>query len=741
MVSVSPTESDVPSPGKWAERFEDTTVYVERVIAYWSRILKAAERNYSPTEREALALKEGLIKFQSFLEGSSVLAITDHAALTWSRTFQNVNRRLLTWGTVFAAYPGLKIIHRAGRVHSNVDPISRLRRRIPYQDGPSSDPTDALQLHQELEDPLKDMYEELGPQFEEKLIKVASRFCETLDQEDEGEELTVLFATHSSEDTENPWSSVYQASSKHSLLVGITPGEVQTWKKAYSKDEHFKIVKKNLETETDWSNPEFPQYTTTPEGLVYFEDHQGNSRLCVPEELRVQVMKEAHDLMTEGAHSGYHRSYNRIASTYYWPRMSRDIKKYVSTCDVCQKSKPRRHAPVGLLQPIPIPTRPFEVITMDFIPELPNSSGFDNILVIVDKLTKYGLFIPTTTKITEKETAALLFKHIFSEYGLPKQIISDRDVRWRGDFWKEVCRLMKIERSLTTSYHPQADGQTEILNQTLEIALRAYIGPSRDDWSDHLDGLRLSYNTSPHSATGYSPAYLLRGYHPITGGTLMNPGPSIPRSVSDTSHPEAGDMVDGFMADRHDAQEALYLGQVHQKRAYNNGRIMTEFEVGDKVVLNVDSLELLRSQAGRGRKLLMKYDGPFEIIRKISSVAYQVRLPASYGIHPVINIAHLERYHESPPEFGVRPTKDLARQDFNELPEFEVESIIAERSRKSRNGRRVALFKTRFVGYGPEYDEWLTRTQLRNAPDILKAWQNRRDRAVVASKLSQTSVA
>ena len=116
--------SDVPPIGQWDTNFDDTVVYVERVVAYWSRVLQAAERNYSPTEREALALKEGLIKFQPYLEGEKIFAITDHAALTWSKTFQNVNRRLLTWGLVFSAFPNMKIVHRAGRLHSNVDPIS-----------------------------------------------------------------------------------------------------------------------------------------------------------------------------------------------------------------------------------------------------------------------------------------------------------------------------------------------------------------------------------------------------------------------------------------------------------------------------------------------------------------------------------------------------------------------------------------------------------------------------------------
>ncbi len=198
----------------------------------------------------------------------------------------------------------------------------------------------------------------------------------------------------------------------------------------------------------------------------------------------------------------FSRTYNKISSSYYWPKMSREIKKFVQTCDICQKTKPRRHAPYGMLQPIPIPSRPFEVISMDFIPDLPESNGFNNILVVVDELTKYGIFIPTTTKIDEQETAGLVFKNIICDYGLPRQIISDRDSRWTGAFWKEVCQLMKIKRALTTAHHPQADGQTEILNQILEIAIRAYIGPERDDWSELLGPLQLSYNTSVQSSTG-----------------------------------------------------------------------------------------------------------------------------------------------------------------------------------------------------------------------------------------------
>jgi hypothetical protein len=117
----------------WGATLDETMVHVEPVIAYWSRSLKCAERNYSVTEREALWAKEALVRFQPFIEGEQVILMTDHAALQRVRVYENANRRLAAWGAVFAAYPGLKIIHRAGRVHSNVDPLSRLLRTPPHE--------------------------------------------------------------------------------------------------------------------------------------------------------------------------------------------------------------------------------------------------------------------------------------------------------------------------------------------------------------------------------------------------------------------------------------------------------------------------------------------------------------------------------------------------------------------------------------------------------------------------------
>ena len=150
------------------------------------------------------------------------------------------------------------------------------------------------------------------------------------------------------------------------------------------------------------------------------------------------------------------------------------------------------------------------------------------------------------------------------------------------------------------------------------------------------------------------------------------------------------------------------MGQYFQKRAYNKGRLSYEFEEGDLVLINPHSLSLLKSEKGRGKKLLMKYDGPFKIIKKISPVSYRLQMPASYGIHPILNIAHLEKYRVSPPKFGVRPQKSLNREDFDNLLEYELEKIVAKRRNKGRNGRRILQYLTCFKGYSKDYNKWLT---------------------------------
>ena len=194
--------------------------------------------------------------------------------------------------------------------------------------------------------------------------------------------------------------------------------------------------------------------------------------------------------------------------------------------------------------------------------------------------------IPTTVSVTEVETAELFFHHIIYKFGILRQVITDRDARWKGEFWKEICKRMGMVRFLTMAYHPQADGQTEVLNQSLEISLRAYIGPSRNDWVSYLNTLELSYNTTPHMATGFALMYLLRRYILTTVSTLVHHPKGIARpatgmgshnlrelSNNDKTSLCAAtlEMSEAFSAAHHRAQEALMLGQHFQRRSYNKG--------------------------------------------------------------------------------------------------------------------------------------------------------------------------
>jgi len=155
--------------------------------------------------------------------------------------------------------------------------------------------------------------------------------------------------------------------------------------------------------------------------------------------------------------------------------MTKDTRNFIVTYPICQKIKHARHAPYGLLQLVPMLNQPFEVATMDFIGNLPKGIGIDTIFMLVFKLTKYAFFIPCNTNLIEQKAACLFFDKSETHVGLPKQIISDQDTWWRNIFWKEICEAMGARWALTTAYHPQAGGQTEILNQTIVVTICAYM--------------------------------------------------------------------------------------------------------------------------------------------------------------------------------------------------------------------------------------------------------------------------
>ena len=164
------------------------------------------------------------------------------------------------------------------------------------------------------------------------------------------------------------------------------------------------------------------------------------------------------------------------------------------------------------------------------------------------------------------------------------------------------------------------------------------------------------------------------------------------------------------------------FSQVFQRKNYNKDRLTWEFQEGDKVIINQKHLGLLRSERRRGDKFLTKYEGPFEIIQELSAVSYHLHMPASFGMHPVLNIEHLEKYQESPEEFRERPKIKMNQMDFEDLPEYQADCIVVESWHKGRNGKCIPIYRVRYTGYGPEADTWEPRQNLKNAPALLQEW-------------------
>ena len=438
-----------------------------------------------------------------------------------------------------------------------------------------------------------------------------------------------------------------------------------------------------------------------------------NGALCVPEAqgLRRSILYDTHDSCLAG-HLGTRKTAALVKRDFFWPGMNEEIEAYVKSCDKCQRNKSVNMKPAGLLQPLPIPSRNWEQITMDFIVKLPQTARkHDAIVVFVDKLSKLSRFIPTETTVDAREVAQVFFREIFRHHGLPKTIISDRDTKFTGNFWKELYKILNVKLALSSAFHPQSDGQTERANRTLEEMLRSYVLYDQDNWDLLLPYMEFAYNNSVNDTTGQSPFFLNSGQHPYTPWSLLSQAKSS--KVQE---------VTSFLENMRQAQEAarnsIEKARARQEHYADKKRRDITFKIGDKVLLSTKNFTL-PVDSTRSKKLTSRYAGPYEIIEVISKVAYRPKLPEDINIHPVFHVSLLKPYDDT--DDHDEPEKGLIPEILPDgATEFVVEKIL-----DSRTYRRQKQYLVKWKGLSTHESTWEPLKHLKNAPDAIEEYHQR----------------
>eukprot|EP00253_Pinus_taeda_P020306 PITA_20306 len=451
------------------------------------------------------------------------------------------------------------------------------------------------------------------------------------------------------------------------------------------------------------------EYELDDAGRIYFQ-----KRLYVPNQSRIRnlIMDEFHVSHYAG-HPGYQKMITAIRKEYFWPGMKKDIVEYLSRCLECQQIKAEHQHPARLLKPLPVPEWKWEIISMDFITGLPKTKrNNDSIFVVVDKLSKAAHFIPVQSTYRAAQIAHIFMQNVFKLHGLPKTIISDRDVKFTSAFWKTLFVELGTQLNFSTAYHPQTDGQTERVNQMVEDMLRAYVMQQPTRWEDYLHLVEFAYNNGYHTLTQMSPfevMYRWKCRTPTSWG-----GPEDKLSLGPKMLKEMEDMVKRVRVN-------LKATQDRQKNFADRKRRFKEFQVGDHVYIRIQAKRSTLQWSGC-TKLAPRYCGPFQILARVEPVAYQLALPSHIRVHNVFHVSVLKKYVYDP--------KHVIRwQDIQVEPEGEVLveplSILDRREVQLRK-RVITQVKVQWRHFGPDEATWEDEELMRRTyPDLFGSVRHR----------------
>jgi hypothetical protein len=309
---------------------------------------------------------------------------------------------------------------------------------------------------------------------------------------------------------------------------------------------------------------------------------------CVPSSERVKMIWEAHYSRVAG-HFGIKKTVAMLQKHFYWPKLRQEVSKYIRSCTACAISKPTTKKQ-GLYTPLPTPDRPWESISMDYMSGLPSTKqGNDCVFVVVDRFSKMAILVACKKSITAEATAKLFFERVWVHFGIPQTIVSDQDSQFLSTFWSSLWSLLDTKLTKSMTFHPQTDGQTEVVNRMIVHILRMYNSKHPRTWDESLPYVHHSYNRALHSSTSHSPFQVGLGFQPLGPIDVALPlaVTSTDSSPAPTEANKATQFIEWIQHIHQQVQDILQKSNDKYKQRHDQHRVPHKFQVGDKVWLHL----------------------------------------------------------------------------------------------------------------------------------------------------------
>ena len=623
-------------------------------ICFGCRALRENELKWHITDKEGLALVEGIQHYKHYLANSKFTVFTDNVSVKYLQKLKDSQGRLDRWGILLQGY-NFEIKHKSGSQNCTADFLSRQR----YSD---SNPTESNDLADHVFSLNSGEYTQT-----------------TLIYPGEDDTEIMIAAAEPGQDG---------VDADRDLFIGLSvyQQDCPDFKHIYQYLAHHKV-------------PENPQLARTvvaesynyemEDGVLrHFYSKRGKNvpleerlvkQTAIPQCLRDELLKSYHDCIAGGGHQGFERTYSSLRNKYYWPSMYEDIRQYVRICEVCQQSKRAFNAKPPPLQPQAVDDV-FGRWQMDILSGLPTTKDkYKHILVMVDSYSKWVELFPLRTQ-EATEVASVIFREVISRYGAMRSILSDRGQNFMSRLVQALAEMFDIKRYYTSPYHPMTNGLTESKNSYILQALRAYCKGQQDDWPELLPGIMMAYRSTPCTqSTQFSPFFMLYGREmrlPID--TVLQPKDHLPQDHK----VHLSRILQNLEVCRKIAGENIKDAQDKYKYQYDKRSKVPEYRPAQRVWLYCTKVPV-----GKAPKLHRKWVGPYYITMMGPNHTYRLRnVRTNLEVKSLVNALRLKPYYD-PEDRPTNPPEQLVDNE-DELDPEELDQPRRQTEGKADNTER-----------------------------------------------------